>query len=79
MENQYLSEVEQYKETININEIARIKDRELREIRQKYWDLRHKAFLDEKNIPDYNLEQVYKNINIREMEEISQYRKKKNI
>lgn len=35
MDLEYLSEEEQYKETLNRDEISRIKDRELREIREK--------------------------------------------
>lgn len=79
MDLEYLSEEEQYKETLNRDEISRIKDRELREIREKYWSLQHQAFLDEKNIPDKNLEQVYRDLKIKEKNEILQYRKKKNL
>jgi len=70
----YLSEDEQYKEILNQDEISRIKDDELREIRSKYWNLRHEAFLDEHNIPDQELEKVWNALKAKELKEIEGYR-----
>lgn len=70
----YLSEDEQYKEILNQDEISRIKDNELREIRSKYWNLRHEAFLDEHNIPDQELEKVWNALKAKELKEIEGYR-----
>lgn len=73
----YLSEDEKYKENIDNEEISRIKDFELREIRQKYWSLSHKAFLDEINIPDYKLGDILDKIKKQELEELEKYKLKK--
>ena len=35
--SEWLNEEEQYKDTLNNEEISRIKDPELREIRQRHW------------------------------------------
>lgn len=70
----YLSEDEQYKEILNQDEISRIKDNELREIRSKYWNLQHEAFLDEHNIPDQELEKVWNALKAKELKEIEVYR-----
>lgn len=70
----YLSEEEQYKEILSFDEISRIKDDELREIRSKYWNLRHEAFLDEHNIPDQELEKVWNALKAKELKEIEGYR-----
>lgn len=70
----YLSEEEQYKEILSFDEISRIKDDELREIRSKYWNLRHEAFLDEHNIPDQELEKVWNALKAKELKEIEVYR-----
>lgn len=72
---EYLSEDEQYKEILNNAEIERIKDDELREIRWKYWLLRHRAFVNEHEVPDSQLGIVYDEIAKKEKEEIEKYRK----
>lgn len=46
----YLSYEDQFKEILNQEEIGRIENYKLREIRLKYWNLRHKALLDEQYI-----------------------------
>jgi len=69
----YLSEEEQYKEHISLEEIGRIKDNRLREIRLKYWSLRHKAFLDEHDISDKDLESIYKRLWLEEKTAIEKY------
>lgn len=73
----YLSEEKQYDEILNQDEISRIKDDKLREIRSKYWTLQHKAFLDEYNIPDEKLEEVWNILKSKELKEIEEYRKKR--
>jgi hypothetical protein len=79
MNKPYLSYTEQFKEILNNEEIGRIEDYELREIRQKYWNLIHKAFLDEHKIPDSKLGDVLDKYKEAEMEEIEEYRKRKNL
>lgn len=73
-EKNYLSETEQYKEILNNEEIQRIKDHKLREIRTKYWNLRHKATLDEHEIPDSELRNVYGKLDKEEQQEIEKYK-----
>ena len=73
----YLSEEEQYKKVLNQDEIQRIEDYELRQIRSKYWSLQHKTFLDERNIPDTEIERVSEEISKKEMKEIEEYKLRK--
>ncbi len=79
MNKPYLTEEEQFKDILNNEEIQRIKDPELRKIRQKYWDLAHKAFLDEAGIPDWKLNDVVESIHAQEQDEIAKYRQKKGV
>lgn len=79
MENQYLSLEEQLKKTLNNTEIARIKDNELREIRQNHWDYRHKIFLDEHRISDQELCRLTDFDYEREHKELQEYCKRKGI
>ncbi len=79
MNKPYLSVEEQYKEILNNEEIERIQDYELRQIRQKYWNLRHKAFLDEAHISDQELDRVWEDLKAREQDEIAKYRQKKGV
>lgn len=76
---EYLSEAEQYQEILNNEQISRIKDPILREIRSRYWNLRHNAFLDEHNIPDTKIGDIWDQIKEQEMQEIENYRKSKRI
>lgn len=76
--NDYLSEEEQFKETLNNEEISRIKDLELRNIRSKYWNLLHQAFLDEHKIPDRMLGIEFEKIKAEEKKELTQYRQRNN-
>ena len=62
---------------MNLKEIEQIKDFELRSIRLKYWNLRHKAFLDEHKISDTELERVHEELYKKEEAEIEEYNKKK--
>ena len=79
MNKPYLSVEEQYKEILNNEEIERIQDYELRQFRQKYWNLRHKAFLDEAHISDQELDRVWEDLKAREQDEIAKYRQKKGV
>jgi hypothetical protein len=76
---EYLTEEEQYEDIININDIKRIKDPELREIRNKYWAKRHEAFLDEQNIPDWELKKVIDGIHKQEFKEIEAYKNRNKV
>ncbi|WP_199883661.1 hypothetical protein [Anaerosinus massiliensis] len=78
-EREYLNEKEQYKKSLNNEELTKIEDYELREIRQKYWGLRHRAFLDEHGIPDQDLGKVWDKLSEQERKEIEEYRLKKGI
>ena len=77
MPMEYLSEDEQYAKILNTEQISRIKDSELRRIRKKYWDLRHKAFLNERGIPDAQLGDEWDRLTNLETEEIKKYRERK--
>lgn len=70
----YLSEEEQYKETLNDEEIQRIQDPLLRSIREKYWHLKRDAFLDEHRIPDREISKVLDELIRKEQEEIQIFR-----
>lgn len=48
MSKKYLSYEEQFNEVLNQEEINRIENAELRDIRMKYWKLQRDVFLDEK-------------------------------
>lgn len=61
---------------MNLKEIEQIKDFELRSIRLKYWNLRHKAFLDEHGVSDSMLEKVWDDLYKQEELEIEEYNKK---
>ena len=74
MQKDYLTEEEQYKDVLNNEEIERIQDYELREIRNRYWNKFHKAFLDEANIPDQMLGDVLNKIRQEEKKEIEAYK-----
>ncbi|TKI54920.1 hypothetical protein E8L90_05355 [Brevibacillus antibioticus] len=54
----YLNYEDQFKVILNQEEINYIQSPQLREIRMKYWRLRHEAFIDERNISDSDLEKV---------------------
>ena len=74
----YLTEEEQYKETLNQEEINRIKDDEFKEIRQKFFRMIIKAHLDEENIPDEKYVKLFDKIKNQEMKEIQEYKIRKN-
>ncbi len=60
---------------MNIKEIEQVEDVELRKIRMKYWNLRHKAFLDEHGISDQEIGNVLDSLTKEEEEEVSRYLK----
>lgn len=76
---EYLSLEEQFKEVLNQEEIERIEDYELREIRRKYWQKQLQAFLNEKEIPDVMLETMSKRIREEERAELERYKEKHGI
>ncbi len=73
----WLSEDEQYKETLSSDEISRIKDPNLRMIREKHWEYRNRIFLDEGNIPDDEFMRLCDEDVKKEQEELEMYRKNK--
>lgn len=74
--NDWLSEEEQYKEILNPDEISRIKDSRLREIRQKHWNYRHEIFLDEHRISDKRFIELFDKDVEKEREELENYKRK---
>jgi hypothetical protein len=72
----YLTYEEQFKDILNNEEIGRIKNPNLREIRWKYWELRHKAFINEEKIPDQELGKVTDEINKAEQKELNAFKLK---
>ncbi|MBS6486382.1 hypothetical protein [Veillonella sp.] len=73
--NNYLSYEEQFKDILNNEEIDRIENKEIREIRSKYWKLRHEAFLDERNISDEQLKKIFDKSILDEQKELEAYRR----
>lgn len=71
--------LEKYNCAMNPHEIDKIKDINTRQIKIKYWDLKHKAFLDERNISDKEFENVYNNLTQEERKELEAYYKTINI
>ena len=63
---------------MNPEEIRRIEDNGLRDIRWKYWNLRHKAFLDEYRISDQELGQCWDKLKEEEEKGVSEYLRRKN-
>lgn len=61
---------------MNNTEINNIQDLGLREIRMKYWNLRHKAFLDEHGISDQKLGAVWDKLTVAEENEVAEYLRK---
>lgn len=74
--NDYLSEEGQYRDILNNEEISRIKDLELRNIRLKYWILLHQLFLDEQKIPDSTIDKEFDKIKATEIKELNEYRQR---
>lgn len=76
---EYLSIEDQFKDILNNEEISRIRDNELREIRERYWRKQLQAFKAEHEIPDSLLEEVSNRLREAEKAEIAAYRKKHNL
>ena len=74
-----LTKEEQFKDVLNNEEIQRIEDAELKEIRLRYWNLFHNAFLDETHISDKEFCQILDDLRAKEQAEILQYRQKKGL
>ena len=75
--NKWLTKEEQYQKALNPNQIQRIEDPKLREIRSKHWFYRHKIFMDEAHISDQELMRLYKLDEEAEQREIDKYKKAK--
>ena len=79
VEKRYLTIEEQFKKTLNDEEISRIQDDELRVIRRKHWEYRIKIFRDESNISDAEFCRLSDRDYEEEKEELEAYRKRKGI
>ncbi|MFT4107701.1 MAG: hypothetical protein QM657_18260 [Lacrimispora sp.] len=79
LEKAYLSIEEQFKETLNNEEISRIEDFELREIRHAHWAYRSKIFLDEQNISDQELCRLTDIDYAQEKRELEAYKRRKGL
>ncbi len=73
----WISEEEQYQEHLNIEQISRIQDFELREIRSRHWHYRKRILQDEYNISDEKFIKLCKEDWEQEKEEIEKYKKTK--
>lgn len=65
----------QYDKVLSPKEINEIEDEELKNIRLKYWKLRHDAFLSD-DISENDLDRVIEGIFSEEQKEIENYRRK---
>lgn len=79
MEKKYLTVEEQFKDTLNNEEIERIEDCELREIRSNHWTYRMKIFRDENNISDQEMCRLTDIDYKKEKMELEAYRKRRGI
>lgn len=74
---EYLPEDRQYEKILNLEEINRIKDSELRNIRLKYWQLRHEAFINESEISDQQFIIIWDELCKKECREMDAYKAKR--
>lgn len=65
--------LEKYNCDMNSIKIAEIKDLKIQEIKKKYWNLKHKAFLDEYKIKDWELGEVLDKYTALERKELEEY------
>lgn len=79
MEEKYLTIEEQFKEVLNDEQIRRIQDPELRELRMKHWEYRTKIFRDEHNISDKEFCRLSDEDFAKEQRELLEYKVRKNI
>lgn len=70
----YLTEEEQFKEVLNKDEIKRIKDPILKELREKYWLARCKVVLTE-GVKDDEITTKMQEISKEELEALENYKK----
>ncbi|UUC41808.1 hypothetical protein NMZ80_18315 [Clostridioides difficile] len=75
----YLSYEDQFKKNLNQEEISRIENIEIRNIRAKYWNLMKEVFLAEYNISDEDLEKATNKIHLAEQKELEIYKKRDSI
>ncbi len=67
--------LEKYNCTMNPKQINNIPDNNIINIKHKYWNLYHKAFLDEHNISDTELGNVFDKLKLEERKELEEYYK----
>lgn len=65
--------LEKYTVNMNQNEISEISDSNIRNIKMKYWDKKHKAFLNEREIKDTELGNEFDRIEELEKKELEDY------
>lgn len=70
----HLSYEDQFKEVMNQEEISRIQNPEIRKIREKYWRLQHEAFINERDIPDFKIGKLSKELRRQEQEELQRFK-----
>ena len=58
---------------MNQNEINDISDSNIRNIKMKYWEKKHKAFLNESGIKDEDLDKEYNRLKELEKKELEEY------
>lgn len=58
---------------MNSTKIAEIEDLKIQDIKKKYWDLKHKAFLDEYKIKDWELGEIFDRYTSLERKELEEY------
>ena len=65
--------LEKYTVNMNQDEISEISDSNIRNIKMKYWDKKHKAFLNEREIKDTELGNEFDRIEELEKKELEDY------
>ena len=65
--------LEMYTVSMDQNEISEISDSNIRNIKMKYWDKKQKAFLNEREIKDTELENEFDRIKELEKKELEDY------
>ena len=62
-----------FNRTMNNAEINNISNNGIREIKKKYWTLKHNAFIDEHHISDSELKNVWDSLSEKERNELTTY------
>lgn len=65
--------LKKYNCAMSQSEIDKIKDSRVKEIKRKYWNLKHKSFIDEKNVKDVELANIYNKYVELERKELEEY------